>query len=58
MLDPDQLFYLRTRGVPEAEARSILVRAFLAEAVEVVSDDSARAALERAVEQWWEREAA
>ncbi len=57
-LDPDQLFYLRTRGVPEAEARSILVRAFLAEAVEVVTNDTARAALERAVEQWWEREAA
>ncbi len=57
-LDPDQLFYLRTRGVPEAEARSILVRAFLTEAVEVVTNDTARAALERAVEQWWEREAA
>ena len=57
-LDPDQLFYLRTRGVPEAEARSILVRAFLAEAVEVVTNEAVRAALERAVEQWWEREAA
>ena len=57
-LDPEQIFYLRTRGVPEAEARSILVRAFLAEAVEVVTNDAARAALERAVEQWWEREAA
>jgi Fe-S cluster assembly protein SufD len=57
-LDHEQLFYLRSRGVPEAEARSILVRAFLAEAVDVVTNETVRAALERAVEQWWEREAA
>ena len=37
-LDPAQLFYLRTRGIPEAEARSILVRAFLAEAIEAVAE--------------------
>ncbi len=30
-LDPDSLFYLRARGIPEDEARSILVRAFLEE---------------------------
>jgi Fe-S cluster assembly protein SufD len=57
-LDPDQLFYLRSRGVPEAEARSILVRAFLSEALDVVANDAVRATLERAVERWWEREAA
>jgi Fe-S cluster assembly protein SufD len=28
-LDEDALFYLRTRGIPEPEARSLLVRAFL-----------------------------
>lgn len=27
-LDPDQLFYLRARGLPEAEARRILIRGF------------------------------
>ncbi|HJS85155.1 MAG TPA: Fe-S cluster assembly protein SufD [Acetobacteraceae bacterium] len=57
-LDPDQLFYLRTRGVPEPEARAILVRAFLAEALEAVASEPARHAMEEAVEQWWKRQAA
>ncbi len=56
-LDADQLFYLRSRGIPDAEARSILVHAFLAEALEAVSDDSVRGVLDRAVQGWWEREA-
>lgn len=54
-LDADQLFYLRTRGIPEAQARSILVRAFLAEALDPIAHDGARAMLEAAVEAWWAR---
>ncbi len=56
-LDADQMFYLRSRGVPEPEARSILVRAFLAEALDAVADETIRARLEAAVEGWWERQA-
>jgi len=56
-LDADQLFYLRSRGVPDAEARAILVRAFLAEAMDPIAHMEARALLERAIEQWWERRA-
>lgn len=56
-LDADQLFYLRSRGIPEAEARAILVRAFLAEALDVVRDGTARGLLEVAIEAWWERQA-
>lgn len=56
-IDPDQLFYLRARGVPEAAARSMLVRAFLHEAVEGVTDETCRNALEEAVEAWWESQA-
>jgi Fe-S cluster assembly protein SufD len=55
-LDAEQMFYLRSRGIPDAEARSILVRAFLAEALDAVADDSIRNRLEAAVEQWWERQ--
>ena len=36
-LDAEQLFYLRSRGIPDAEARSMLVRAFLAEALDAVT---------------------
>ncbi|MCU1294489.1 MAG: Fe-S cluster assembly protein SufD, partial [Bryobacterales bacterium] len=49
-------FYLRSRGVSNAEARSILVRAFLATALDAVADDTIRHRLEDAVEQWWERQ--
>ncbi|MBS0560144.1 MAG: Fe-S cluster assembly protein SufD [Proteobacteria bacterium] len=57
-LDPDQLFYLRTRGVPEIEARAMLVRAFLDEALTLVSHPAARAALDGALSAWWEQETA
>ncbi len=57
-LDADQLFYLRSRGIPDREARSILVRAFLAEALDPVTNDFARGLLEDAVARWWEGQAA
>jgi Fe-S cluster assembly protein SufD len=57
-LDADQLFYLRARGIAEPEARAILVRAFLTEALEAVTDDAIRAILEAGVQGWWERQAA
>jgi Fe-S cluster assembly protein SufD len=57
-LDAEQLFYLRSRGIPDPEARAILVRAFLAEALDAVTHDAVRAALEAGVERWWENQAA
>jgi Fe-S cluster assembly protein SufD len=57
-LDAEQMFYLRSRGIPDVEARSILVRAFLAEALNAVADETIRGKLEAAVEQWWERQEA
>ncbi|HET8997850.1 MAG TPA: Fe-S cluster assembly protein SufD [Acetobacteraceae bacterium] len=57
-LDAEQLFYLRSRGVPDSEARSILVRAFLAEALQAVAPDDIRSILEDSVERWWQRQPA
>jgi len=57
-LEADQLFYLRSRGIGDAEARSILVRAFLAEALDAVANDTIRGGLEIAVEGWWRRQRA
>jgi Fe-S cluster assembly protein SufD len=57
-LDGEQMFYLRSRGIPDPEARAILVRAFLAEALDAVADDTIRSKLETAVERWWERQKA
>jgi Fe-S cluster assembly protein SufD len=42
-LDEAALFYLRSRGVPEAEARSLLIWAFAAEMVERVGPAALRA---------------
>ncbi|HVU19994.1 MAG TPA: SufD family Fe-S cluster assembly protein [Rhizomicrobium sp.] len=49
-LDADSLFYLRARGVPEDEARGLLIRAFLYEAFEGVREDL-RALLSATVEE-------
>ena len=54
-LDADQLFFLRSRGIPLAEARAILVRAFLADALGLIDDEVTRGVLERAVDASWDR---
>jgi Fe-S cluster assembly protein SufD len=45
-LDEDARFYLRSRGIGEAEANRLLIRAFLQEGLERVVDPSLRQALE------------
>ncbi len=55
-LDPDSLFYLRARGIPEAQAKAMLVEAFLHEAVETVTDETLKGALTRALDAWWARQ--
>jgi Fe-S cluster assembly protein SufD len=54
-LDPEQIFYLRSRGIPEQEARAMLIRAFLTEALEPVTHQAAREMFEHAIETWWSR---
>ena len=51
-LDDDLLFYLMARGLPKPEAESLLVQAFLGEAIEAVSHEGARDALIAHVEAW------
>ncbi len=41
-LDPDQLFYLKARGIDEAQARAMLVQAFLMESIEVIQKQAVR----------------
>jgi Fe-S cluster assembly protein SufD len=49
-LDADSLFYLESRGLSETEARDLLIRAFLGEAVDEIADDDLRAEIWRDVE--------
>ena len=41
-LDDDALFYIRQRGIPDAQARALLATAFVAEVVDRIADDGAR----------------
>jgi Fe-S cluster assembly protein SufD len=41
-LDADSLFYLRSRGIPEDEARQLLIQAFLEETVDEIAEDDIR----------------
>ncbi len=51
-LDEDALFYLRARGIDQADARRMLVEAFVGDALENIADASVRSAFERRVGQW------
>ncbi len=48
-IQEDALFYLRSRGIPESEARSLLVYAFAAEVLDRVTIPAIRDALEKAL---------
>ena len=44
-LDADSLFYLRARGIPESEARGLLLQAFLKDAVAEIASETQREAI-------------
>ena len=54
-LDKDALFYLRARGIDEAEARALLTRAFVADLLTLLPVEAARTAVEDAVDGWLRR---
>ncbi|TGX54943.1 SufD family Fe-S cluster assembly protein [Sphingomonas gei] len=54
-LDRGALFYLQSRGVPEARAKALLTRAFVADAVSRIGEEAVRAAFEADAERWLEK---
>jgi Fe-S cluster assembly protein SufD len=52
-LDRDALFYMRSRGVPKAEAKALLTRAFVADALERVGEEGVREAFGADAEAWF-----
>ncbi len=46
-LNQDQLYYMRTRGIDETDARALLTTAFLNEVLDGIEDESVRAEFER-----------
>ena len=51
-LNHDHVFYLKSRGIPEAEAKSLLIAAFVGEAFDAISHDGIRDALVAFAEGW------
>ncbi|WP_146345498.1 Fe-S cluster assembly protein SufD [Falsiphaeobacter marinintestinus] len=54
-IDETGMFYLRSRGIPEAEATDLLTLAFLAEAVEEIEDEAIAADILSRLESWLTR---
>lgn len=51
-LDESLLFYLRARGLPEADAQALLIEAFVGEAIETIADDDLREVVVAAAKRW------
>jgi Fe-S cluster assembly protein SufD len=51
-LDEDLMFYLRARGIPEAEARALLIAAFVGEALDKIEDEALRTSLQEKADAW------
>ena len=49
-VDPDQLFYLQSRGIPPKVAERLVVRGFLAEIADGVPDEHMREVIDELVE--------
>ena len=52
-LDRNALFYLASRGVPEDEAKGLLTRAFVADAIERIGEPAVKEAFYADVEDWF-----
>jgi Fe-S cluster assembly protein SufD len=52
-LDRDALFYMASRGVAEAEAKALLTRAFVADAIDRVGEEAVREAMGGDVAAWF-----
>lgn len=51
-IDEDLLFYLKSRGLPDNEARALLVQAFVGEAFEVLGDEALQDAFGAVSAEW------
>jgi len=51
-IDEELLFYLRARGLPEKEAQSLLIAAFVGEAIESIADEGLRNIATATAERW------
>lgn len=51
-LDAEPLFYMRARGIPEAEARALMIQSFIGEALAYIHDEALRDVWSQKVAAW------
>lgn len=51
-LDEEPLFYMRARGIPDSEARALLIEAFAGEALTRISDEAIQEAVRAQIAAW------
>jgi Fe-S cluster assembly protein SufD len=51
-VDDELMFYLRSRGIPEPQARALLIAAFVGEAIEKIENEPIREAFVTMAEAW------
>jgi Fe-S cluster assembly protein SufD len=56
-IDPELIFYLRSRGIPLAEAQAMLVESFIGEAIDKAEPEGVQDALRAIARGWLAREA-
>ncbi len=57
-VDNDLMFYLCSRGIPEPQARALLIAAFVGEAIEKIENEPIREAFLNMAQAWLAREEA
>ncbi len=54
-LDETLLFYLKSRGIPKAQAQAMLIKAFLGDALEQIEDDDIASFMNQIIDSWAEQ---
>ncbi len=53
-MDEDAVFYLRSRGIPQSEARAVILRGFTGESLALMTVEPVRDFLEKESERWFD----
>jgi len=53
-INHDHLFYLMARGIPEIQARGLLIKAFVDELAEEIEEENLQQAIKNIIDQWLE----
>ncbi|MGI9524435.1 MAG: Fe-S cluster assembly protein SufD [Hyphomicrobiaceae bacterium] len=53
-IDPDLIFYCRSRGIPEEQARALLIQSFITEAIDQVANEALADSLQELARRWLE----